>query len=100
MGFIDKVKDVTKSTSEKVGNAIDCEKIDSRIREQEKKIEKNTKEIGDIVVACLTDAKDITMDEINTIYAKIVDAREAIEKLKVEKEEIKAKSKKEEGAEE
>ena len=39
MGFMDKVKDSVKNADEKLGNAIDKEKLDSEIRKQEKAIE-------------------------------------------------------------
>ena len=53
MGFMDKVKDSVKSADEKLGNAIDKEKLDSEIRKQEKAIEDFTKEIGEKVLAAL-----------------------------------------------
>ena len=53
MGFMDKVKDSVKNADEKLGNAIDKEKIDSEIRKQEKAIEDFTKKIGDKVLEAL-----------------------------------------------
>ena len=91
MGFMDKVKESMKNVDEKVGNAIDSEKIDSKIREQEREIEKITKGIGDAVVACLKDGKDIVMDEVNNLYKKIEEAQAKIESLKEEKEALKTK---------
>ncbi len=91
MGFMDKVKDAAKNADEKIGNAIDSEKIDSKIREQEREIEKITKGIGDAVVACLKDGKDIVMDEVNNLYKKIEEAQAKIESLKEEKEALKTK---------
>ena len=91
MGFMDKVKESVKNVDEKVGNVIDGEKIDSKIREQEREIEKITKEIGDAVVACLKDGKDIVMDEVNNLYKKIEEAQAKIESFKEEKEALKTK---------
>lgn len=95
MGFMDKVKDAAKNADEKLGNAIDTEKIDSKIREQEREIEKITKEIGEKVVGFLNDGKDVVMDEVNGLYKKIEEAKEKIESLKAEKEAIKNKGKEE-----
>ena len=58
MGFMDKVKDSVKSADEKLGNAIDKEKLDSEIRKQEKAIEDFTQEIGEKVLAALKDGKE------------------------------------------
>ena len=91
MGFMDKVKDAAKNADEKLGNAIDCEKIDSKIREQDREIEKITKQIGEAAVADLTDGKDVDVAAIKDLYKKIEEARAQIEKLKAEKEEIKNK---------
>ena len=91
MGFMDKVKESVKNVEEKVGNAIDCEKIDSKIREQEREIEKITAEIGKAVVADLKEGKEIVMTAIDELYAKITEAEKKIEDLKAEKEALKEK---------
>lgn len=91
MGFMDKVKESMKNVDEKVGNAIDSEKIDSKIREQEREIEKITAEIGKAVVADLKEGKEIVMTAIDELYAKITEAEKKIEDLKAEKEALKEK---------
>ena len=91
MGFMDKVKESMKNVDEKVGNAIDSEKIDSKIREQEREIEKITAEIGKAVVADLKEGKEIVMTAIDELYAKITEAEKKIEELKAEKEALKEK---------
>ena len=91
MGFIDMVKGAAKSADEKLGNAIDCEKIDSKIREQERVIEKTTTEIGKAVVADLKEGKEIVRTTIDELYAKITEAEKKIEDLKAEKEALKEK---------
>lgn len=91
MGFMDKVKESVKNVDEKVGNAIDCEKIDSKIREQEREIEKITAEIGKAVVADLKEGKEIVRTAIDELYAKITEAEKKIEDLKAEKEALKEK---------
>ncbi len=91
MGFMDMVKGAAKSADEKLGNAIDCEKIDSKIREQERAIEKITTEIGKAVVADLKEGKEIVRTTIDELYAKITEAEKKIEDLKAEKEALKEK---------
>ena len=91
MGFMDKVKESMKNVDEKVGNAIDSEKIDSKIREQEREIEKITAEIGKAVVADLKEGKEIVRTAIDELYAKITEAEKQIEDLKAEKEALKEK---------
>lgn len=91
MGFMDKVKESVKNVDEKVGNVIDGEKIDSKIREQEREIEKITAEIGKAVVADLKEGKEIVRTAIDELYAKITEAEKKIEDLKAEKEALKEK---------
>ena len=91
MGFMNKVKESVKNVDEKVGNAIDSEKIDSKIREQEREIEKITAEIGKAVVADLKEGKEIVRTAIDELYAKITEAEKKIEDLKAEKEALKEK---------
>ena len=91
MGFMDKVKESVKNVDEKVGNVIDGEKIDSKIREQEREIEKITAEIGKAVVANLKEGKEIVRTAIDELYAKITEAEKKIEDLKAEKEALKEK---------
>ena len=91
MGFMDKVKESVKNVDEKVGNVIDSEKIDSKIREQEREIEKITAEIGKAVVADLKEGKEIVRTAIDELYAKITEAEKKIEDLKAEKEALKEK---------
>lgn len=91
MGFMDKVKESMKNVDEKVGNAIDSEKIDSKIREQEREIEKITAEIGKAVVTDLKEGKEIVRTAIDELYAKITEAEKKIEDLKAEKEALKEK---------
>ena len=91
MGFMNKVKESMKNVDEKVGNVIDGEKIDSKIREQEREIEKITAEIGKAVVADLKEGKEIVRTAIDELYAKITEAEKKIEDLKAEKEALKEK---------
>ena len=88
MGFMDKVKDSVKSADEKLGNAIDKEKLDSEIRKQEKAIEDFTKEIGEKVLAALKDGKDAAQDNVSELYDKIKECETKIADLKAQKESI------------
>ena len=91
MASMNKVKESVKNVDEKVGNVIDGEKIDSKIREQEREIEKITAEIGKAVVADLKEGKEIVRTAIDELYAKITEAEKKIEDLKAEKEALKEK---------
>ena len=86
MGFMDKVKDSVKSADEKLGNAIDKEKLDSEIRKQEKAIEEYTKEIGQKVVAVVKEGKDAAQAEIAELMDKIKVCVAKIAELKTQKE--------------
>ena len=88
---MDKVKESVKNADEKLGNAIDSEKLDSKIREQEREIEKVTAEIGKTVVSNLRDGKEIDRAAVDALYAKITEADKKIEELKAEKEALKEK---------
>lgn len=88
---MDKVKDSVKSADEKLGNAIDCEKLDSKIRDEERKIENYTKDLGAKTLEALRKGEDIAKDALDEIYSKIKECEEQIEKMKAEKETIKAK---------
>lgn len=91
MGFADKVKGAMKSADEKLGNAIDCEKLDSEIRKKEKEIKDATEEIGKKVVEALKAGDAIPEGAIKEIYAKIEEAEAKIAELEAEKESIKGK---------
>ncbi len=88
MGIMDKVKDSVKSADEKLGNAIDKEKIDSEIRKQEKSIEEFTKQIGDKVLEALRSGKEAVDADISGIYEDIKKCEMKIAELKAEKEKL------------
>lgn len=88
MGLMDKVKDTVKTADEKLGNAIDKEKLDSKIRDEERKIEDCIKQIGQKVVAAIKDGKDANSADVADIIEKIKASEAEIEKLKAEKEAI------------
>ncbi len=88
MGFMDKVKDSVKSADEKLGNAIDKEKIDSDIRKEERSIDDYTAQIGKKVVAALKDGKDANSAEVSFEMDKIRESEKKIADLKEQKESI------------
>lgn len=88
MGFMDKVKDSVKNADEKLGNAIDKEKLDSEIRKQEKAIEDFTKQIGDKVLEALRAGKTAVEADVAGIYEDIKKCEEKIADLKSQKESI------------
>lgn len=88
MGFMDKVKDSVKTADEKLGNAIDKEKLDSEIRKQERAIEDFTKEIGELVLKALKDGKDAASANVSDLYDKIKECEAKIADLKSQKESI------------
>lgn len=91
MGFMDKVKDSVKNADEKLGNAIDKEKLDSQVRDQEREIEKITAEIGKKVVEALKKDEAVTAEAFSEDMQKIKDCEAKIEELKQKKAEIEGK---------
>ena len=91
MGFMDKVKDSVKNADERLGNAIDKEKIDADIRREERSIDDLTAQIGKKVVATLKDGKDANSAEISYEMDRIKESEQKIAELKEQKEEIKKK---------
>ncbi len=88
MGFMDKVKGSVKNADEKLGNAIDKEKIDSDIRKEEKNIEDLTAQIGKRVVAALKNGNEVSSAELSFEFDKIKESEKKIEDLKAQKESI------------
>ena len=91
MGFMDKVKEGVSSADKKIGNAILSQGLDSKIREQEREIQAISKEISDAVLVDLRENKEIDRAALEELFAKILEAEQKIEELKVQKECIKEK---------
>ena len=91
MGFMDKVKEGVSSADKKIGNAILCQGLDSKIREQEREIEKITKEISDSVIADIRENREIERAALEELFAKILEAEQKIEELKIQKDSVKEK---------
>ena len=91
MGFMDKVKESVKNADDKLGKAIDNEKLDSEIRKNERKIEDIAKELGEKVIEILRKGEEVSKDLLDEYYAKVKECDEAIENLKADKEALKDK---------
>ena len=96
MGFLDKAINSTKSAfktaDEKLGNFVDTEKLDSKIRDEERKIKYLTAEAGEKVVAALREGGEVTKDMFSEIYDKIKECEQTIADLNAQKDEIKMKA--------
>lgn len=91
MGLMDKVKDSVKNADERLGNAIDKEKIDADIRKEERNIDELTTQIGKKVVAALKDGKDANSAEFSYEMDRIRESEKKIADLREQKEVIKKK---------
>ncbi len=91
MGLMDKVKDSVKNADERLGNAIDKEKIDADIRKEERNIDELTAQIGKKVVAALKDGKDANSAEFSYEMDRIRESEKKIADLREQKEVIKKK---------
>lgn len=88
MGFMDKVKDSVKDVDNKIGISIDKGKLDSQIRDEERKIEDLTEEIGKAVVETLKSGKTMAEVDIGDRFDKIKECEKNIEDLKAKKDAI------------
>lgn len=90
MGLWDKTKQAVKNADTKAGNAVDKEKLDSQIRDEERAIEKAIAAIGQAVVDALDAEKSIADVDASAKYDEIKASRAKIEECKKKKEEIDA----------
>lgn len=100
MGFMDKVKTAAKNADTKMGNAIDKEKLDSKIHDEEKIIRDTTNEIGKKVVEALKAGKTAAEADLDDLYNRIKTSEAKIEDLKKQKEAIGKEEPSEEKSEE
>ena len=91
MGFLDKVKETAKDADEKLGDRIDIDKLESKIRDEKRNIEKIVKEIGDTCVENARAGKDTTVVDVKDQIAKIEESEKRIQELQAQIDEIKAK---------
>ena len=91
MGFLDKVKETAKDADEKLGDRIDIDKLESKIRDEKRNIEKIVKEIGDKCVENARAGKDTTKADVEDQIVKIEEAEKRIQEFQAQIDEIKAK---------
>lgn len=92
MGLMDKIKESAKNVDEKIGDGIDISKIDSKIRDEERNIEKLTTELGTKVLSALRNSEPLDASLFTDIYNKIQSSEERIVHFEEEKASIKSKS--------
>ena len=92
MGLMDKIKESAKNTDEKAGDYIDKSKIDSKIRDEQRAIEKLTAELGAKALGALKNSEEINADLFKEIYEKILACEDRIKSFEEEKAAIVAKS--------
>lgn len=88
MGFMDKVKTAAKNADTKIGNSIDREKLDSKIRDEEKVIREATNDIGKKVVEALKAGKTAADADIAELYERIKTSDAKIADLRKQKDAI------------
>ncbi len=91
MGFMDKVKETAKSADEKLGNRIDIDKYESKIRDEEREIDKICTEVGKKTVETLRADGKLSKKDYEDFIQKIEEAERRIEEYKEKIKEIKAK---------
>jgi hypothetical protein len=91
MGFLDKVKETAKDADEKLGDRIDIDKLESKIRDEKRNIEKIVKEIGDKCVENARAGKDTTLADVQQQVSQIEESEKRIQELQAQIDEIKAK---------
>jgi len=91
MGLFDTLKDKTMDLSGSAFVAMDKSKLDSQIREEQKKIEGYTKDIGDIVVKSYKDGSKPDESAMKKLYDNILESEKKIEDLESEKDGLKSK---------
>ncbi len=91
MGFLDKVKSTVGDVSETVSKKIDSEKYDLKIRDEQKRIDRASLEIGKIVSDLLLNGEAFDRELIKDQYSVIVEANRRIAEFRSMKEEITGK---------
>ena len=81
MGFMDKVKASVQDVTDTVSKTIDNEKMDSKIRDEVRKVDKAYQEIGEIIVNCMLSGEEFDTSMVASQYHAIVESRQAITDL-------------------
>jgi len=85
MGFLDKVKSSVDNVASSVNGKIDNEKFDYKIREEERKIDKQYAELGKIVFESIKTGGQLEKSDISEPCTIILASLQEINRLKVEK---------------
>ena len=92
MGFFDKVKSTVGDVSDSVGKRIDTGKYDLKIKDEQKRIDKASLEIGRIVSEMLINGESVDPERFREHYDIIVDSKRRIAEFTSMKEEITGES--------
>ena len=85
MGFLDKVKSSVGDMGKAVNNAIDNQKLDMKIREEQRNLEEISKEIGGIVAEAILSGQGFDETMIAEQYSKYIETKQRIEDLQAER---------------
>lgn len=89
MAFLDKLSDIAKGISDKTGDAIETNKLNSKISSESKEIDKSMKKIGEFYYEKYKSGEQLA-DEMIEIFAKIDAHNLAIKEAQTEINRIKA----------
>ncbi len=81
MGFMDKVKASVQDVTDTVSKTIDNEKMDSKIRDEVRKVDKAYQEIGEIVVKCMMSGEEFDTSKVIVQYHAAVESMQTITDL-------------------
>ena len=84
LGFFDKVKSSVNDISNSVSGAIDDQKTNMKVRDEQKKIDQVNTEIGKIVADCMMSGKEFNESMIADQMTAIIDSMRTICELKGE----------------
>ena len=85
MGFLDKVKSSVEDIGKTVNSAIDNQKLDMKIREEQRNLEEISKEIGSIVAEAILSGQGFDETMIAEQYSKYIETKQRIEDLQTER---------------
>ena len=78
MGFLDKVKTSLNDVSTSINNSLDNQKAEKLVKDEQKKIDSESKEIGWIVVECLDRGEEFNESMVSVQMARIREYRHNI----------------------
>ena len=78
MGFLDKVKTSLNDVSTSINNSLDNQKAEKLVKDEQKKIDSESKEIGWIVVECLDRGEEFNESMVSVQMTRIREYRHNI----------------------